>query len=398
QEIFAEQIFVRTHNGFRILGKMQPQGAHDGRPGGRTFANDAVEIRQHAVAQFEIFPADGFHVRVVQLAGIRKRGSSVIVDFGRTGVSGVPSPRETEFPGAAMAAEQGAKGAKLKPAKIELGSKFWRWNKSADICTPIRNSCKGRVEGNGNVSLQGFPCRIHIAGPKKGRIALHAGVGVAMKGVRAHVRPIELRTLPVHAIAHESRGDIEGITLVRPPSVHAHGKVFAMSIPVATCFGFVEARKITSIVYGTAKPVRKNDGMQDGMKVLSMQLVEHFLGIRKNAGVPNEGAILGIPSRRTKPRSQIDERVTRKFLFAEGLRLAQNLFAAGEGAVRLLIAETPERGHLGMAGDVSIFRHDYGGIGRGDDEYIQGKRGAGGLKLSFSSAQVEGAVRVVKKY
>src|SRR5215471_21845129 len=165
-----------------------------------------------------------------------------------------------------------------------------------------------------------------------------------MKSVRTHVRPIDLRTFPIHAIAHKPRGNIQGIALVRPPPVDAHGEIFAMRIPVATRCGFVEARKVTGIVDGAAKFVGKNHGMQDGMKILSMQLIEHFLGIRKDPSVPDERAVLSVPARGTKPGSQIDESITRQFLFTEGLRLAQNLFAAGKRTVRLLIAETPERG------------------------------------------------------
>jgi hypothetical protein len=53
-----------------------------------------------------------------------------------------------------------------------------------------------------------------------------------------------------------------------------------------------------------------------------------------------------------------------------------------------------------MASDSRVFREDCGWLGGGDQEQIEWKRfgGCSRLKPSFWAAEVEGAVRLMKKY
>ena len=171
-----------------------------------------------------------------------------------------------------------------------------RGNKSPDVGTPVRNAAERGVEGNGNVSLQRFPCGIHIPRPQKRGIPLHPGVTVAMQRIRTLIRPVQLRPFPVHAVANQARRDAERIAFVRPPSADAHGNVFAMCVPVAACRLLIKARYVARIVNGPTESVRENDHVHHGMKVLPVKLIKHFLGIGEDAGIPHKRTILGVPA------------------------------------------------------------------------------------------------------
>ena len=164
-----------------------------------------------------------------------------------------------------------------------------------------------------------------------------------MEGVRALIGAFELRTFPIHAVARETRFDVERIAFVGPPAVHAEREGFAMGVPSATDLLFIEASDVTRIADRSAQVVFENYRMQDNAKVLLMKFVDGLLGVGKNALVPGEGAVFTVPARGAKPRAEIDERVARKFFIAKGLCFGKHSFVAVEGAVRLLVAKSPER-------------------------------------------------------
>ena len=112
----APQVLVCTRDGDRIVWIMQPQCAHDRHTRGGAFVYRAVQVRQHAITQFQVLSTDRLDLRIVQLIGVRNRGAIVIADFNGSGITRVPAPGESQFPGAAVRAEQGAEGSELKPA------------------------------------------------------------------------------------------------------------------------------------------------------------------------------------------------------------------------------------------------------------------------------------------
>src|SRR5260370_26566341 len=102
--------------------------------------HDAVQIRKQPIAEFQIFAADGLDLRVVQLAWIRNRRTVVVSNFDRTGVAGIPSPRQAQLPGTAMRAKQRAECSELKPSQVELGGELFRRNEASDVGSPTGNS------------------------------------------------------------------------------------------------------------------------------------------------------------------------------------------------------------------------------------------------------------------
>ena len=83
--------------------------------------------------------------------------------------------------------------------------------------------------------------------------------------------------------------------------------------------------------------------MQHNFEVLIVQLLQHLCRIGKNFGVERERTMPGIPSRWAKARAQINQRVAWEFFLAKGLRNVQHFIAACQGAMRLHIAQRPQR-------------------------------------------------------
>jgi hypothetical protein len=76
--------------------------------------------------------------------------------------------------------------------------------------------------------------------------------------------------------------------------------------------------------------------------------------------------------------------------------LLQNLVAAGERSMRLLIAERPERGHVRRAGELRVLRHDRCRLARADHEQVERARvGIVRQKPAVARAEIERAVRLV---
>src|SRR5579864_4969437 len=159
------------------------------------------------------------------------------------------------------------------------------------------------------MSLQSFPRGIYVAGPQERGVTLHSSITIAMQRVGSLIRPIDLRPFPVHAVSHQTRWDIEGVAFVWPPTIDPHSEIFSVGVPIATGFGLVETRQVAFVVDGTAQCVRKNHHMRHGTKMLLMQLIQYYLRVGKNSGIPIVCAILAIPTRWAKTCAQIDQSV-----------------------------------------------------------------------------------------
>ena len=117
-----------------------------------------------------------------------------------------------------------------------------------------------------------------------------------MQRIRTLIRPVQLRPLPVHAVSHQPRCNIEWIPFIRPPPVYTHGEIFAVLIPVATGLRLIELRELALIPNFSVESVRQNYRVENSVKILRMQLIEDFLGIGKHPGIPHEGPVLGVPT------------------------------------------------------------------------------------------------------
>src|SRR5260370_14346007 len=174
----------------------------------------------------------------MQLARVWDRCTPVITYLHRAWVACVPSPRQPQLPGASMTAKESAECAKLEPAQVQLGRKFFCGNKSAYVGAPIGNASERCIDADGNLHLERLPGGVDITRPEKRRIPLHAGVPVTVESVGTLIGPVDLRTFPVHPVPSQARCDIQRIAFIRPPAIDSHGKVFAVSIPVTACFLF----------------------------------------------------------------------------------------------------------------------------------------------------------------
>src|SRR5215469_956529 len=117
-----------------------------------------------------------------------------------------------------------------------------------------------------------------------------------MKRIRPLVWAVDLWSLPIHAIASQSRRGVERVTFIRPPAVNSHREIFAVRTPVTTCLFFVEARQRASIVYGTVQAASENYGVQNSAKVVVMEFIENLFWIGENSRIPLERAVLSVPS------------------------------------------------------------------------------------------------------
>src|SRR5689334_6558490 len=151
-----------------------------------------------------------------------------------------------------------------------------------------------------------------------------------------------------------------------------------MRVPSATDFFFVKASRVAGIVDGSAQVVLENHGVQHDTEVFLVKLVDGLFGIGKDALIPGKGTVLGVPAGRTKSCAEIDERVARKLSLAKSFGFGNDFFVARQSAVRLLVAERPERRQFRMAGEPSVFGHQNFWFLRNQDENVEWQR-AGGI-------------------
>src|SRR5215475_10503456 len=99
-----------------------------------------------------------------------------------------------------------------------------------------------------------------------------------MQGIRSLIWPINLWALPIHAIPDQARRDVERVAFVRPPTIYAHGEIFAMRIPIATRLSLVVTRKFAVVVNGSTKFVGQDYDMHNGAEIIFVKFIEHFFG------------------------------------------------------------------------------------------------------------------------
>ncbi len=294
-----------------------------------------------------------------------------------------------------MRPEQRAERAELEPAHEQLRRKFLRRHESAYVGAPIRDSAQTRVDRHRDVRAQSFPRGIHVARPQKRRVPLHARVSIAMQRERPLIRPIQLWTLPIHAIARQARCDVQRIAFIRPPPVDAQRENRPMFVPITARLFFYRQFRIARIVNGAVHRARLDYHVQRDFEMLLMQLVENRLRIGKNFLVERELAVVRVPPGRAKAGAQINHRVARQFLLAECSSLFQNLFPARQRPMRLLISQAPQRRQFRQSSELAILTHNGRRIARNDQENIQ-RKCSRRLEAAFRAAEIECPERLMK--
>ena len=303
---------------------MQPERADDRQAGVVRLTNRAY-VGQQLVAEVEILAADRFHRRVVQLARVRIRRTAGVVGslVGRE-VAGIPTPRQAQLPRAPMRAEERTERGKLKPADVELAGEFFRRDEAADVGAPVRNTAQGGVDRNRHVRSQRVPGRVDVTRPQKRRVALHSRMSVAVQREGALVRTPLTRSVPVHPIARQTRGRVEAVALVGPPTVDADVEQRFVRRPVAARLPVVRPlalrraaagqwRRRAAIGHTAFQSLAFEDDVQHDLEVIVVQLLNHARRIRKTFSL-NPNSPLSVFQPEAEAGAEIDHRVARQLL------------------------------------------------------------------------------------
>ena len=195
------------------------------------------------------------------------------------------------------------------------------------------------VDGDWNVRLQRLPGGVDIAGPEERGVALHAGVTVAMEREgrwlgRSICGPSQYMRL---------RARREGISSGSPSSGHQPStpmrEIFAVRVPIAARLGSSSKRASRT----DRAPCRgvvsvQNHDVQHDAEMFACNSSSICWGSGKTARFHVKRAVVSVPAGRAKAGAEIDQCVAGQFLLAERFRFGEDLLAAGERAVRLLIA------------------------------------------------------------
>src|SRR3954467_11165609 len=219
-----------------------------------------------------------------------------------------------------------------------------------------------------------------------------------MQSIGTLIRAIDLRALPVHAVARQSRKYIQRIAFVRPPAIDSHGEVFSMSIPITTGIFCVECGQLTAIVRRPLEFVRQNYIVKHYAEIIVVKLLDDFFRVGKDAGIPGERSIFRVPSGGAEASTEIDQRIAGKLFVAKCSGLGENFFAAGQRAMRLLVSETPQRRHFGVTGEPGVFSHDDGGVRGADKEDVEGGTGIGRPECTLRSSEIERSEGLMNKH
>ena len=219
-----------------------------------------------------------------------------------------------------------------------------------------------------------------------------------MQGKGTLIRAIQLRALVIHAISHQPRIDIQRIAFVRPPAIHAEREHLAMRVPQAGRLAFVESIYAARVVDGPLQLGGPDHRMQDDAKMFLVKLIDDLFRIRKHPRIPGKGTVSGVPARRTETSPEKNHRVAGQLFLAEGPRLGQNLLAARQRPMRLLISQRPKWRHFRIPGEPRVFGHDRSRIGRANHKQVQRAVRRGWLKPAHTSREVEGAERLMDEH
>ena len=314
------------------------------------------------------------------------------------------------MPGSAVRTKRRTEGAELKPPEVQLARVFGCRHEAADVGSPVRNPRQAGVDRDRHVRFQRLPRRVHVAGPEKRAIALHAGVAVAMERERALVAAIEQWPFPVHPDPRQPRSAVEAIALVRPPAVHAEIHHRLVIRPVALDRAIFRPAIVgrSSARHGLVRRARAGHGaahapsfdhrVKNHLVVERVKSVDRFRRIGEILFLPAELPVPRVPARWRELGAEVDQRITGQLLLAECPGHRHHFFGAGQRPVRLHVAERPQRRQLRIPGDPRVLTDDHGGILRGHDEHVERQRIAGRRQRAFAAGEIECTERVMDEH
>jgi hypothetical protein len=135
--------------------------------------------------------------------------------------------------------------------------------------------------------------------------------------------------------------------------------------------------------------------MKHHLEMVLVQLMNHRLGIWEDIFVEREGPVAGIPSSGAKAGSQVNEDVAGQLLLTKSFCFLQDLLAARQGTMRLLVSERPGGRHVGKTNQLGKLSHQLRRGVRSQQENVIAARALVGLKDARLDAKVERPLRLV---
>ena len=140
QEIVTPEVLVVELPRPRIVRVVQDERPHQGQTQGVRLPRQRVRVRQEAVAQLHVRAADRLDL-------------------------GAVCPRDVLAPDPAVRAEDGAEGAHLEPARVELRRLRDGMEEAADVRAPVGDAGQAGVQAERDLRLQRREVVVDVAGP-----------------------------------------------------------------------------------------------------------------------------------------------------------------------------------------------------------------------------------------
>ena len=150
-------------------------------------------------------------------------------------------------------------------------------------------------------------------------LEVRSGTVLGLLGPNGAGKTTLVRVLTTLLIPDEGSASVVGLDVVRD-----------------ACFG------IARVANRTVHFSRLNHHVESNFEVLLVELIEDRLRIGKHFLIELELSVIGVPAGGTKAGPQIDQGVAGQLLLAKRAGFPQDFLAAGQRAMRLLIAEAPE--------------------------------------------------------
>src|SRR6185436_17886287 len=135
-----------------------------------------------------------------------------------------------------------------------------------------------------------------------------------------------------------------------------------------------EWRSSAAIIHGSGETPPFKNGVKHNLEVLRVQLVNHLFRLGKVRWMPGELSVVRVPPRGREVGAQIDERIAGQLFVAEGARHPLDFVRPVKRAMRLQVAERPQRGHLWMASQARIFTHYLRWLASSHDKDVERQR------------------------
>src|SRR5258708_10463981 len=216
---------------------------------------------------------------------------------------------------------------------------------------------------------------------------------------------------PIHADPAQARRRVEAVALIGPPAVDPQVEHALVMRPVTADASLLwpgafrevtgrirrppaRFRRRARILHGARQVMPLDDDVEHDLVVQVVQVRDSLFGIREGLLLPGELAVVGVPARRAEVGAEIDQRIARQALLAHRPGDPHDLVWTRERAMRLLVAERPERRHLREPGDPRVLAHGLRGIPGDDDEAVERKWGRR-RHPALRASEIEGAERLM---